>query len=363
LGINSNHEKGSVVLKALILSGGSGTRLRPLTYSQQKQLIPVANKPVLFYALEDAIEAGVKEIGIVVGPNKELVMEAVESADWDAEIRFIYQGEPKGLAHAILVSQDFLDQDFVMYLGDNILRDGIVDHARRFKEVCPDALILLTQVEDPQRFGVAELDADGRVKRLVEKPKVPPSNLALVGVYFFQPTILEACRNIRPSWRGELEITDAIQWLLEGGRRVEASVVNGWWKDTGKPEDILEANRLILDDLKPSMRGSTKNSRLMGRVLLDQGTVLEDSSVKGPCIIGRNCSISHSYIGPYTSIGNGCQIKGTEIEDSIVMDEGIIVEAGRIVESLIGKNVTIQKSSSKPRGHRLVVGDNSDILL
>ena len=251
-------------MKALILSGGHGTRLRPLTYSQQKQLIPVANKPVLFYAIEDVIEAGVKEIGIITGPNREQVIETVSSVEWDAEITFIHQGDPKGLAHAILVAEEFLDdEEFVMYLGDNILRDGIVEHARRFKELNPDSLILLTEVEEPQRFGVAELDKNGRVKRLVEKPKVPPSNYALVGVYFFKPVIIEACKDIKPSWRNELEITDAIQWLIDNGYRVEASIVKGWWKDTGKPEDILEANRLILEDIQPKMRARLRTRGLL----------------------------------------------------------------------------------------------------
>ena len=218
-------------MKALILSGGSGTRLRPLTYSQQKQLIPVANKPVLFYALEDVIEAGADEIGIILGPNKEQVIETVRSADWSVPIKFIYQGEPKGLAHTILVAEDFLDEDFVMYLGDNILRDGIVSHEKRFHSLGSSASVLLTPVDDPQRFGVADLNPDGSIRRLVEKPKVPPSNYALVGVYFFTPLIIEACKSIKPSWRNELEITDAIQWLIENGHKVDASFVEGWWKD------------------------------------------------------------------------------------------------------------------------------------
>ena len=351
-------------MKALILSGGHGTRLRPLTYSQQKQLIPVANKPVLFYAIEDVIEAGIRDIGIIVGPNKDQVIETVNSVDWDAEIEFIYQGEPKGLAHAILVAEDFLDNDeFVMYLGDNILRDGIVTHAQRFKELDPDSLILLAEVDEPQRFGVAELDENGRVKKLVEKPKVPPSNYALVGVYFFKPIIIEACKNIKPSWRNELEITDAIQWLIDNGYRVEASIVEGWWKDTGKPEDILEANRLILDDIRPKNEGKAENSRIVGRVVIESGTVIKDSVIKGPCVVGKNCRIVNSYIGPYTSIGNNCVIEGTEIEDSVIMDGSKIINAGRIVESLIGRNVKIQECNSKPRGYRFIVGDNSDIVL
>ena len=351
-------------MKALILSGGHGTRLRPLTYSQQKQLIPVANKPVLLYAIEDVIEAGIKYVGIIVGPNREQVVETVSSVEWNAEIEFIYQGEPKGLAHAILVAEEFLDnEEFVMYLGDNILKDGIADHASKFKELNPDALILLTEVEEPQRFGVAELDEKGRVKRLVEKPRIPPSNYALVGVYFFKPVIIEACRSIKPSWRNELEITDAIQWLIDNGYSIEASIVTGWWKDTGKPEDILEANRLILDDIQPENRGNVENSRIIGRVMIEEGAVIKYSVVKGPCVVGKKCRIVNSYIGPYTSIGSGCVVEGTEIEDSVVMDGSKIINAERIIESLIGRNVRIQECGFKPRGHRFVVGDNSEIVL
>lgn len=351
-------------MKALILSGGYGTRLRPLTYSQQKQLIPVANKPVLFYAIEDVIEVGVKEIGIITGPNREQVIETVSSVEWDAEITFIHQGDPKGLAHAILVAEEFLgDDEFVMYLGDNILRDGVLEHASKFRKLKPDSLILLTEVDEPQRFGVAELDEGGRVKRLVEKPKVPPSNYALVGIYFFKPVIIEACKNIKPSWRNELEITDAIQWLIDNEYRVEASIVKGWWKDTGKPEDILEANRLILEDIQPKNEGKAENSRIVGRVVIGPRTVIKNSVIKGPCVIGENCRIVNSYIGPYTSIGNNCEIDETEIEDSVIMDGSKIINAGRIIESLIGRNVYVQKYNYMPKGHRLILGDNSNIVL
>ena len=350
-------------MKALILSGGSGTRLRPLTYSQQKQLIPIANKPVLFYAIEDVIETGAKDIGIIVGPNKEQVVETVTSMDWDANIEFIYQGDPKGLAQTILVAEHFLDDDFVMYLGDNILKGGITEHAEKFCSLDPDSLVMLTQVDEPQRFGVADIDANGKIKRLVEKPKVPPSNYALVGIYFFKPIIIDACHQIKPSWRNELEITDAIQWLIDNGYRVEASIVGSWWKDTGKPEDILEANRLILDDIKAGNKGTAKNSKIIGRVVVDSGTAISNSIVKGPCCIGQDCTITDSYIGPYTSIGNGCQIKETEIEDSIVMDGSMIMNAGRIVDSLLGRNVRIMESNGKPKGSRLIIGDNSDIKL
>lgn len=351
-------------MKALILSGGHGTRLRPLTYSQQKQLIPVANKPVLFYAIEDVLKAGIKDIGIIVGPNKEQVIKTVNSVNWNANVEFIHQGEPKGLSHAILVAEDFLDnREFVMYLGDNILKEGIVEHTKRFKDLNPNALILLTKVDEPQRFGVAKLDKDGKVKKLIEKPKVPPSNYALVGVYFFQPVIISACKNIKPSWRNELEITDAIQWLIDNGYKVEASIVQGWWKDTGKPEDILEANRLVLDDIQPKNEGKIENSRIVGRVVIEKGTIIENSVIKGPCVVSKDSRIKNSYIGPYTSIGNNCTIEGTEIEDSVIMDRSVIINASRIVESLIGKNVQIEESNFKPRGYRVVVGDNSVVMI
>lgn len=352
-------------MKALILSGGHGTRLRPLTYSQQKQLIPVANKPVLFYAIEDVIEAGIREIGIIVGPNAEQVRETVLSRDWDAEIEFIHQGEPKGLAHAILVARDFLgDDDFVMYLGDNILREGIVKHLRYFKEGNFDASILLQEVPNPQQFGVAELSEDGKtIKRLVEKPKNPPSNLALVGIYFFKPVVHEAVRNIKPSWRGELEITDAIQWLIDHGYRVGWTKVTGWWKDTGKPEDLLEANRLILDDIKTDIKIETR-ARIHGRVIIEEGTQIDENTViKGPVVIGKNVVIKNSYIGPYTSIGDNVVIENTEIEDSIILPDSEIRDAGRIVESLIGRGVKIMKRNQHPIGRKLVLGDMSQVIL
>ncbi|ASJ08365.1 glucose-1-phosphate thymidylyltransferase [Thermococcus siculi] len=352
-------------MKALILSGGHGTRLRPLTYSQQKQLIPVANKPVLFYAIEDVIEAGIYEIGIIVGPNADQVKRTVLGREWDAEIEFIYQGDPRGLAHAILVARDFLgDDDFVMYLGDNILREGIVEHLNHFKRGDFDATILLQEVPNPQQFGVAELSEDGKtIRRLVEKPKVPPSNLALVGIYFFKSIIHEAVKNIKPSWRNELEITDAIQWLIDHGYRVGWTKVTGWWKDTGKPEDILDANRLILDDIKADIRVRT-NARIHGRVVIEEGTVIdEDTVIKGPVVIGKNVRIIDSYIGPYTSIGDNVVIENTEIEDSIVLEGSEIRNAGRIVESLIGRGVKIINGTSHPFGRKLVIGDNSRLIL
>ncbi|HOU69916.1 MAG TPA: glucose-1-phosphate thymidylyltransferase [Methanothrix sp.] len=353
-------------MKGLILSGGHGTRLRPLTYSQQKQLIPVANKPILFYAIEDLIEAGIREIGIVVGPNRDQVQKIVTGRKWDARIQFIYQEEPQGLAHAVLISQDFIaGEPFVMYLGDNLLCNGIVEHVRLFLSGEDDACILLTEVDQPERFGVAELDEKGQVLRLVEKPKVPPSRLALVGVYLFSPAIFEAVKEIRPSWRGELEITDAIQWLIDKGYRVKASLVSGWWKDTGMPGDILSANNLILDSLPYSCSGLIQGgSQVQGRVEIGEGTVLDEhSTVRGPAIIGQNCSISNSYIGPYTSIGSDCVIRNSEIEGSIVMEGTEIDFKGKIVDSLIGTRVKIGESSKKPVGYRFIVGDGSEVKI
>jgi glucose-1-phosphate thymidylyltransferase len=290
-------------------------------------------------------------------------METVKSKNWDAKIDFIYQGEPKGLAHTILVAEEFLDDEFAMYLGDNILREGIVEHAKKFKENNYDASIMLTEVENPQQFGVAELNKDGTIKRLIEKPEAPPSNLALVGIYFFKPIILEACKNIKPSWRNELEITDAIQWLIDNGYDVGWTKVEGWWKDTGKPEDILEANRSILDDLTHEIKGEVKGEvkgEIRGRVSIDKGTkVNENSVIKGPALLGRDCLIKDSYIGPCTSIGNNCEIINSEVEDSVVMDGAKLINAGNIVDSMIGRGAVIEKNKNLPKGNKFIIGDNS----
>lgn len=351
-------------MKGLVLSGGHGTRLRPITFSQQKQLIPVANKPILFYAIEDVIEAGAEEVYIIVGPNKEQVIETVNSREWDTEIDFIYQGEPKGLAHTVKISQDYLEDDnFVMYLGDNILRGGIVDFANKFNSNNSDASILLSQVPNPQQFGVADLREDGTVKRLVEKPKDPPSNYALAGIYFFKPVIFEAIKNIKPSWRDELEITDAIQWLIDNDYDVKSSVVRGWWKDTGKPEDILDANRLILDEIESRIDGEVKNSDIRGRVVVEKGSVVENSIVKGPSVIGEKSKITNAYIGSFTSIGNKCEVNDTEVEDAVLMDGCRINNAKRIVDALIGKGAEISRGDLKPKGNRFVLGDHSKVVL
>ena len=353
-------------MKGLILSGGFGTRLRPLTFSQQKQLIPVANKPILFYCIEDLINAGIKTIGIVVGPNKEQVMDAVRSVDWGADIEFIHQNYPGGLAHAAKVSKDFLGDDkFIMYLGDNLLKGGSRGFINDFARSSAAASLLITKVGNPQDYGQALIDEREKIIiKLVEKPKGILSNLTLVGIYGLTSVIFEAIDNIKPSWRNQLEITDALQWLVENGHTVEYRMVEGWWKDTGRPEDILDANHLVLDELTPENRGKVETSVIKGRVSIGKGSVVKDNSVvEGPAIIGEKCTISNARIGPYTSIGNSCQITGTEIGNSIVMEGTKIANAGKIVESLIGKNVIIEKSDSLPKGGRFILGDSSRVKI
>ena len=351
-------------MKGLILSGGKGTRLRPLTYTHAKQLVPVANKPVLFYGIEALKEAGISEIGIIVGDTKEEIKQATgDGSHWDLNITYIEQAAPLGLAHAVKISEEFLrGEPFVMYLGDNILKSGITSLVEEFRQKKPNSLILLTEVANPQMFGVAELE-DGRVVRLVEKPKKPASNLALVGVYMFDTHIFEAVKAIKPSWRNELEITDAIQYLVEHGYEVQPHLVTGWWKDTGKIEDILDANRLILETISGSNLGNVDDtSRINGQVVIEQGVVVKNSIIRGPAIIGENSEIADSYIGPFTSIQNNCKIIHTEIENSIVLEKSEIVEVGgRIDESLIGREVKIFKCPSKPSVYRFMVGDKSEI--
>jgi glucose-1-phosphate thymidylyltransferase len=354
-------------LKGLILSGGAGTRLRPITHTSAKQLVPVANKPVLFYGIEALVEAGIREIGIIIAPEtgEEIRQAAGDGSQFGASITYIEQEAPLGLAHALLTAEGFLGQDpFVMYLGDNLLRDGIVELAEVFRGSEPDALILLTHVEDPSSYGVAELDGD-RVIRLVEKPKDPPSDLALVGVYMFGPSIFEAAHAIEPSARGELEITDAIDRLIENGRRVEPHIVRGWWKDTGKLEDMLEANRLVLEDIERRIDGDLDEaSRVEGRVVIEEGAKLERSVVRGPAVIGAGARISDSYIGPYTAIDRDVVITGSEVEHSIVLAGSSIRDLhARMEASLLGKNVSLSRSEGMPKTLRFLVGDNADIAI
>ncbi len=353
-------------MKGLILAGGFGTRLRPLTYTGAKQLIPVANKPIIFYGIEALIEAGIKEIGIVVGETAKEVQSAVGNGkNFGIKIEYIPQEAPLGLAHAIKVSRDFLgDGPFVMYLGDNILKEGVKDFVVKFEAVNPNALILLTKVNNPQDFGVAVVDEAGRVKRLIEKPKQPPSNLALVGVYLFDKEIFRAIEFIKPSWRNELEITDAIQWLLDNNYQVESHLVKGWWKDTGKPEDIIEANLLVLEDIEPSIEGRVVDTTISGRVKIGEDTKIEKSTIRGPVVIGKNSRIIESFVGPFSSIGDNVLIQNAEIECSVVMEGTQIKNLNkRIDRSIIGKNVVITQTDTSPRAHRFFLGDQSFVEL
>jgi glucose-1-phosphate thymidylyltransferase len=356
----------SAPLKGLILSGGRGTRLRPITFTRAKQLVPVANKPVLFYGIESLAAAGIHDVGIIIAPETgdEIRAAVGDGGRFGVKIEYIVQDEPAGLAHAVLTAADFLgDSPFVMYLGDNLLRDGIVDLVEQFRTEEPDALILLTPVPDPQNYGVAELD-DNRVARLVEKPEQPRSDLALVGVYMFTPAILDAARSIKPSGRGELEITDAIQRLIDTGLTVDPHIVRGWWKDTGQVQDMLEANRLILDDLGERIEGELIESRVEGRVVIEPGAVLERSTVRGPAVVGRGARISDAYIGPYTAIGEDVTIDRAELEHSIVLAGSSVRDLpARIEASLIGRNVVICRGPEKPRAYRFVVGDNAEIAI
>jgi glucose-1-phosphate thymidylyltransferase len=354
-----------MALKGLILSGGRGTRLRPITFTSAKQLVPVANTPVLFYGIEAMAAAGIDEIGIIIAPETgdEIREVTGDGSRFGVRITYILQDEPAGLAHAVLTAEPFLGRDsFVMYLGDNLLQGGISELVNTFTEHGPDALILLTPVPDPQNYGVAELDAGGAVARLVEKPAEPQSDLALVGVYMFTPLIHEAARAIEPSARGELEITDAIQWIVDGGRRVESHIVRGWWKDTGRLDDMLEANRLILDTIDRRIDGELVDAQVEGRVIVEAGARLENATVRGPAVIGAGAVIRDAYIGPYTAIGPRCVIEGAEIEHSILL-EGAAVRGldGRMESSLLGRDVQIARGRTQPRAYRFMVGDQSEI--
>jgi glucose-1-phosphate thymidylyltransferase len=353
-------------LKGLILSGGKGTRLRPITHTSAKQLVPVANKPVLFYGIESLAAAGIDEIGIIIAPEtgSEIRAAAGDGSLFGVRITYIEQDAPLGLAHAVLTAEPFLgDSPFVMYLGDNLLRDGIIDLVDAFRQQEPDALILLTPVADPEHYGVAELNGN-QVRRLVEKPQEPVSDLALVGVYMFTPAIHNAARAIEPSGRNELEITDAIQHLIDNGLRVDPHIVRGWWKDTGQVQDMLDANRLILDDLAERIDGELVDSRVEGRVVIEAGARLERTTVRGPAVIGAGARLVDAYIGPYTAVGEAVTIERAELEHSIVLAGSSIRDLeGRIEASLIGRNVAISRSPELPKAYRFVVGDNAEIAI
>jgi glucose-1-phosphate thymidylyltransferase len=353
-------------LKGLILSGGKGTRLRPITHTSAKQLVPVANKPVLFYGIEAMAHAGIEDVGIIIAPETgdEIRAAAGDGSRFGVRITYIVQDEPAGLAHAVLTAEPFLaTSPFVMYLGDNLLQGGIEDLVSSFRTQSPDALILLTQVADPENYGVAELN-DGKVVRLVEKPPEPRTDLALVGVYMFTSCVHDAARAIEPSARGELEITDAIQHLVDQGNRVEPHIVRGWWKDTGRLEDMLAANRLVLDTISERVDGELIDSQVDGRVVIEAGARLERSMVRGPAIIGAGARLTDCYVGPYTAIGEGCHIEGAEVEHSILL-AGSTVRGldGRMESSLLGRNVTIDRDHRQPRAYRFLVGDNSEIAI
>ena len=353
-------------LKGLILSGGKGTRLRPITHTSAKQLVPVANKPVLFYGIEAMADAGITEIGVIIAPEtgEEVKAAAGDGSRFGVRITYILQDAPSGLAHAVLTAEPYLQgSPFVMYLGDNLLQGGITDLVAAFRANDPDALILLTPVSDPQSYGVAELH-DGTVVRLVEKPPYPRSNLALVGVYMFTAGIHHAARSITPSARGELEITDAIQHLVDTGQRVEPHVVTGWWKDTGQLEDMLAANRLVLDTIAADIAGELVDSQVDGRVVIEAGAKLVRSTVRGPAIVGAGAQLSDCYVGPYTAVGDGCIIERAEVEHSILLAGSSVRDLdGRMESSLLGRNVRIGRDVKQPRAYRFLVGDQSEIAI
>ncbi|MCP4425624.1 MAG: glucose-1-phosphate thymidylyltransferase [Chloroflexi bacterium] len=352
-------------MKGLILSGGTGSRLRPFTYTNAKQLIPVANKPILFRVIESIRDAGISEIGIVVGNTAAKIKEAVgRGGRWGVDITYIHQDQPLGLAHAVKVSQDFLDDDrFVMFLGDNVIEGGISPLIAQFAESDWNSQIVLTRIEDPRQYGVAVLGEDGRIVNLIEKPKDPPSDLALVGIYMFDANIFKAVAAIKPSWRGELEITDAIRWLVDNGYQVHPYINRGWWIDTGKREDMLEANDLVLEEIEYKIEGyADRDSQVGRRVAVERGAEIINSVVRGPSIIGENARIVNSYIGPFTSIGHDVTIENSEIEHSMVLGNSCIKDIDtRIQDSLIGRDVIVSRSPMKPKALKLALGDNSQL--
>ncbi|MCS7198342.1 MAG: glucose-1-phosphate thymidylyltransferase [Candidatus Bipolaricaulota bacterium] len=353
-------------MKAIILCAGEGTRLRPLTYTSAKHLIPIANKPVIFYSIEAIAQAGIRELGIVVSPHREEEFKQTvgDGSRWGIEISYILQPQPKGLAHAVACAHEFVGREpFLVYLGDNLLENGVADFVRAFEREEATASIVLYEVEDPRRFGVAQLQ-DGQVVRVIEKPAEPPSNLAIVGVYLFDEKIFEAIREIKPSWRNELEITDAIQRLIDKGYRVMPHLVQGWWKDVGKPDDLLQANRLLLERIVTHIDGEVDSrSRVQERVQVAQGAKIINSELRGPVVIGEGALIEDSFIGPFTAIGPRVRIRHSEIEYSILMEGSQIEGIGRIDRSLIGRNVVISKKDRRPEVLSFVLADNSQITL
>jgi len=351
-------------LKGLILAGGAGTRLRPITHTSAKQLVPVANRPVLFYGIDALVDAGVSEIGIVISPETGPEVRAVlgDGSAFGARFTFIEQDRPAGLAHAMLTASGFIgDSAFVMYLGDNLLRNGIARLVDSFREVAPAAGVLLARVENPGDYGVARLEGD-RVVELIEKPEDPPSSFALVGVYMFSPEILDAARTLKPSRRGELEITEAIQVLIDRGRPVTSEVVEGWWKDTGRLEDMLAANRLVLEEIEPALEGVLEQTRVEGRVVVEAGARVTGSAITGPVVIAGGAVIENATIGPCTSVGPDVVIRSAEVENSILL-AGVRIEHldTRLEASLLGRDATVRGARSESRTLSLLVGDCSRI--
>lgn len=353
-------------LKALVLAGGKGTRLRPLTHTSAKQLVPVANKPVLHYGLEAIAAAGITDVGIILGETGPEIRAAVgNGSQFGLNVTYIQQEAPLGLAHAVLIARGYLgDDDFVMYLGDNFLLGGITELVEEFRASDYDAQILLTQVADPRLFGVAELGAEGQVIQLLEKPEFPPSDLAVVGVYMFSPTIHEAVRAIEPAPRGELEITDAIQWMIDRGHRVGSHLVDGYWKDTGRLSDMLECNRMVLEGVERHVEGTVDgHSELIGRVQIAAGAIVEDSVIRGPVLVGPGTKIVRSYLGPFTSIAEECVVEDSELEYSIMLGKSSIRGVSRIENSLIGKDVEVTSAPRRPNAHQLMIGDHSRVQI
>jgi glucose-1-phosphate thymidylyltransferase len=353
-------------MKGLILSGGKGTRLRPFTYTGAKQLVPLANKPVLFYAIEDLVEAGITAIGIVISPETgdQVKMTVGDGSQFGAQITYIVQDAPRGIAHGIKIAQDFIGTDsFVLFLGDNFLREGIVPQVKAFHDDSLNAQIILYPMDDPSSMGVAVLDEAGRVTRLVEKPKHFISPYAVIGIYMFDQHVFEAVNSIKPSARGELEITETIQYLIDRGCKVGAQPLKGWWIDTGKMSDILEANRLVLDILETRIEGQvTGDSRIEGRVVLEPGAKVINSTVRGPAIIGTGTVIENAYVGPYTSIRHDCTIQNCEIEHSVVLENTRLLHvSARIADSLIGRNVEVGRAEGQNKALKIMLGDYSKI--